>query len=904
MTGLKKYLDSRTIAVLFITAAVAVALSVTEIIKNLPSLAFIIGGTVFIVAGLIVNAIAAARLYKRFKTIGAASIMKELLDARAEKEAGYLKYRRVLKLLVSLLNIYLLLLWIAAIAAAAGSIALALTNGIWWISVFAYYIISIAILRFILPYTQSKKQIKREALPYALTEKDFPLLNKAAAEAARILGIDKKISLYFYFENNVSISETGDSYRISIGINVVPLLSGKEFTSVMLHELAHARNGDLGLTGMLQRLMPMTQDGGKKFSVHKLFAFALASYIGGYSEMTLYAHSKLCEEKADAAVKSTAYAVDYINASAKIHMLSDLYAFTLAAENILEKELPPENYSEYLFGLFMKDYEAHGEIWRKNCLNNLAPRYDSHPSFGERMKNLGVTDFAVSFMQTEEEAGEAKKCFDLADTVMLPEISQQWREARENNYLPCVKTAEAYENREDEPDEAALQGVAEAYITLCRHDECLGVLDKMLAKNPDNAYALLKKAIILASRWEDGCRELFLAAMERYLPYYETASLWMKHYILHGGDRGKYEELFDWWDTKAGEAFDLQRFYAYARPRDLAPCDLDGETVKRLSASLQKTGAAGCLITKTRTLKKPVYLVFINAAEKENDCFEKADAILNAEKECFILCPFSNVSEKFYPKLLKTAIKAGAKFLFTSQRARVTEKNYLNKSIKKRVNRRKYESVSLKLRIAFLCVVLSEFLIALTVSSLPPLKNNGIDYLATMTVLLLLPTLIVFASIMTSQQKKFIRKITLEGLNEEFEFNANLTRDKELAVEAYLLANGYAYAGRLKGETRFSPDDIRYTQSGNESPPMNESNDAPADKKSPLAFSCQKTACLLNLNIMATDKEIVKVSYSLGGVPAGITGTMITTLSYEIIFFQRSAGMVLEILGAPEEMKI
>ncbi|MCL2522013.1 MAG: M48 family metalloprotease [Erysipelotrichales bacterium] len=622
-------MEKRTGKFIITSLIILVALVINVVIgmqlSDQPILALIMifVGMFIIGCAVINNFIRVRRIKQEVLGLDPLIFSEEVEKLRSEGSDGFTLYRDVFQKLYKGIFIYYLLIALVANIVSQGFLILYLHyNGPSIIGTIIFTIVQFILIFELMPNTTELES----SLEYSLDSKTYPILNETVKKAATLLNVNKNISLSIMPENNVVIWETTSCINIAVGVFIIRLLSESELFAVMIHEMGHALNGDLTVAKRISNLERLSSG-----LVAKFFASSLCIQVGGYAEKLKLAFSKLAEEKADLIVKENDYAKEYINGSAKIAIFADLYLLSLAEKNFYENEECPTSYYEMLFDKFLIEYDKKKDIWHKNLLKTFRPRLDSHPSFSERMINMVVSDFSINF---EEFNVEAEKCFKKADEFVLPGLKEEWWELREKHYLSYKRLVEDFENGST----IELSEVVRAYEALCQYDKMSSYLDKLLARNSQNAFALYRKAIILASKFDDQCIDLFVSAIEQDFTLTEGLQL-LKTYLTCSGNQLRYESLFSWSDKIMLDSFNYAKIEQTAAEENFAPCDLDEETKIRLTEKLIEADILWCQIIKVKTWETPLYMVFLMANSKMHNAYERAYDLFAQEKIHFIVYP-------------------------------------------------------------------------------------------------------------------------------------------------------------------------------------------------------------------------------------------------------------------------
>ncbi|MCL2796986.1 MAG: M48 family metalloprotease [Firmicutes bacterium] len=564
------------------------------------AVAFIVllAGASVIALQILVNLIIFLARRSNYKKSDLGTIFEGLFRERAEREK-FGSTGRKLGALIALCYFSLIFTVIAFICVFVGGFGASPHAGIRVATVAASVLAQTCVLYPLLP----SKRLPSQYPGSELMPSQYPVLYGAAHSAAEKIGLKKRFMMYLSPDANVSIALAGKRLEIRVGKDILRALNEAELRAVMLHEFAHFLHGDLKAGGHIAWLEAFAQ----KKTLFRIFASAQFNAVANAAARFKLICSKDGEEKADREVLKSGAAQSFIDATAKLTML-EYYIGAPNERNIFEEEAPPKNFSVMFFKEFLHSYYKNGERWRAMCKTELPARFGTHPACSERMKNLGVAEFSIDFNRADAfsgDSGEAMQAYRLADELH-GYAGTDWAEVRKQAYLEPLERTRRYETGETDKN---LKEVVEAYEALCRYDEALEILDKILAETPRDSFALFKKGIILCGRHCDQGLDCLQGAAEESLHYMQNAVMLMSLYVIRHGLSERREALRAWSDKKQAEAYAFSKNMAFRKLRDLKEHSLPRETIASITEMLKAESIQSCRLVRYVTPEKTVHFM-------------------------------------------------------------------------------------------------------------------------------------------------------------------------------------------------------------------------------------------------------------------------------------------------------
>lgn len=225
--------------------------------------------------------------------------------------------------------------------------------------------------------------------------------------------------LYVVDEINIGILYADKEYHIYIGAQLPSLLKEEELLSVLIHEFAHAINGDTFLSERSEKIFRRLKRIGTRF-----FTKNLQNYWSFINMEYNFVVSKQAENLADIAVKKTPYSQSFTNACAKITAISLINGLFIPTRALFSEKREPTHCFIFNTNMIIDTYEL-----RKDEINEMLKRslpflYNTHPSFSERFSNMGVSDFIIDFTPDPSLSENAQKLLVQASKVYFSNYHQ------------------------------------------------------------------------------------------------------------------------------------------------------------------------------------------------------------------------------------------------------------------------------------------------------------------------------------------------------------------------------------------------------------------------------------------------------------------------------------------------
>jgi len=443
-----------------------------------------------------------------------------------------------------------------------------------------------------------------------ISRNEYPLLFRMIDEASAGTSSKRMDMVYLSPDATCAVTRIPIGFKshdlMCIGLYVLEILNQDELRSVFFHEFAHISNKDTKTgqkaTKNLVRWQNIATAIERKGFIPKILLGKFAEYYTTRLSMHLAAISKQREYLADkVAVEHTSPDV-FAAAQAKLEIMN-LFIIEpneSGSLDIRSSEAPPENYFNQLFSAFYKDYEKKKTDWISQIKKRMSTKYDSHPTFADRIKAIGIDDFSaqLSFEKGNSDyQNEINEIIDKMNGIWAADMAEEWDNVRES----YTKSQDVIDSFTETEDAEKLLEYGMALENIGENDKALTVYDKILDSNPNNAGALFRKGQILLSWKNDEGLELIKRTVDLDNDFIENGLTLIGNYLVANGMADKKDELKEWAIEKSDIHTKKQDEIDNLYPTDrFLPCDLSDETVEKVKEILLafKSVTAAYLVKK------------------------------------------------------------------------------------------------------------------------------------------------------------------------------------------------------------------------------------------------------------------------------------------------------------------
>ncbi len=468
------------------------------------------------------------------------------------------KFNKKFNWLVSAGTRYVILLFTLIFISMVGVLAIGLNTGR-SVGGFGVFIAGLFVVLYIVIKSLF---IKSESLSgFEIFERDYPKLFELIDFARNKFNAPKLDKVLMYPGENCAVCKNpiGFGFRnenaMTIGIYLLELLDEDELKSIFVHEFAHIYNKDTDHSNKINKRIIKWS---KILEATEKKGIIAKSLLTDFSEnyiikMQMYASaiSKSKEIIADLeAVKFTSTKIYYI-ASLKLELIQYFFNKPLEENQIDLRtyENPPKDFFNFFIEEFLRNFTVNEKTWTNQIQKRMSTKYDTHPSFNERMDKIGINDidYKIDFSGSYEIKQEVCKIISQFNAEWYENAKENWSEYTEE-YKKANELVENFKMSENN-DENMEYGLALENIS--RLDEALNLYSKLIEINIDNAPAIFRKGIILLNSNEESGIEFIRKSMELNNEFIDSGLQVIAEFLLSNGLSEKKEELKEWAIEKA-----------------------------------------------------------------------------------------------------------------------------------------------------------------------------------------------------------------------------------------------------------------------------------------------------------------------------------------------------------------
>lgn len=508
--GRKKLLLKTVIAILVIAVGVITAIMGESITFDFDVLSNIVVIFVMVIILIFIINFIIMKVFKN-RRVDADLMETRIFSKKKLAEENYLKYFKKVKLHIFLSNLYFTIISILFLAIYIIFGLLTLVQSICFIffviSGFVFYMTFIYLIGKDVPVS----------LDNEIKKYDYPKLWEMVLKIKDKFNIKKPIRLFVTYENNAGVVETDKHCHIILGIQLTYLMSEEELENILIHEFAHIHLNHTSDTNKLnkrvERWKNLKEENKGVFEKFASVLFYPISYLLFYDfEIFHMVSSRIKENETDKLVTEKGNKQIYINALAKTSIYHIfMYDEAYIVREIYEKAIIPDDYFSILYNKFIKFYNINKELWSELVVKRIPARIDSHYPFKYRMDLLGVENFETSF---NNRIPEIEKLMNLTSELIKNDFKDDYEKARNEYYIEPLKHIGEYETREAEFDNYKAFKVATAYRNFGKLNEALGIYNKLIESNSNNAKYIYAKGTILLSLYDPSGIDFIYKAME------------------------------------------------------------------------------------------------------------------------------------------------------------------------------------------------------------------------------------------------------------------------------------------------------------------------------------------------------------------------------------------------------
>ncbi len=414
-----------------------------------------------------------------------------------------------------------------------------------------------------------------------------------------------------------------------IGVYLLMMLTPDELEAIYIHEFSHIYRKDTHVSNKINSAIARWSNILNNLQSRGIIANTLLKRFAEHyiTKMQFYytADSKSRETLADKDAAETVGKEAYARASLKIEFIEYYFSLTSEKSNFDFRvlETPPENALDMLMESFVREFEQNKTKWKEQILKRISNKIETHPSYSERMAEVGVESFDFDVSYKISALPETRKIIDDFNADWQKEMEEKWEEYTAS-YKKSKELVRGFEFSED--NEKNIE-YAMALEDLSRGEEALEIYGKILEKDKDHAPAAFRSGLIYLSREDERGIEFVKAALEADSDFIDAGLQAISAFLNRNGLKDKKEEMEKWaleksgiYDKKTDEAENLYLSDV------LEEAEISEDKRRELKAGLEDIPEIKTVLIATKKLKYSKHdLLVVGAVLKR-----KASALLGA----------------------------------------------------------------------------------------------------------------------------------------------------------------------------------------------------------------------------------------------------------------------------------
>lgn len=402
------------------------------------------------------------------------------------------------------------------------------------------------------------------------------------------LNINKEVIPCYLLSDGLSVYEDTHRVYLMIGLYDLIVLTKEEFENALYHEMAHVHNDDTKISSIFLKEKEKMDNLLNNFFYKELFF----EYIEVSQEIEMFLHFiQINKERiADKAILEYGDKQVYINGLAKavVNSFQDNYRFPIS---IYSEEKPIEHMISYVTDKRIENYYQNKEMYNYFLCNSLQGKFDTHPSFKERMKNLGVNDYVIDYNFDKQHLfyKDVEKAIQNQEKEMYETYNKSWTIEREHNYLFYVNeynTLQGEEFSSLNPDEKfkyaycvyEIEGAKQAYPYY---------LD-LIKEYPNNIHILYHKSLIEYALNDEHCIDGFKQCIALDNELFQELSMLIGSYLNNNGREDIIEDYRQDTIKEMQKAQDDNDFQIKNRKNIYVQHDLDATLIDSIKIKVKQ----------------------------------------------------------------------------------------------------------------------------------------------------------------------------------------------------------------------------------------------------------------------------------------------------------------------------
>lgn len=402
------------------------------------------------------------------------------------------------------------------------------------------------------------------------------------------LNIKKDIIPCYLPSDGISVYEEINKIYLMIGLYDLIALTKEEFENVLYHEMAHVHNEDTKISSLFLKEKERIDSLLHNLIYKELFF----EYIEVSQEIEMFLNFIQIdkERSADKVILEYGNKQVYINGLAKVMLgaYQDNYRFPL---NIYQEEQPIEHMISYVYNKRIDNYNQNKEMYNHFLTNSLQRKFDTHPSFKERMKNLKVESYIIDYDFDRNDAfyKDVDKLINNKEKELYDSYSESWEQNHEHSYLFYVNEYNNLKEKEFEklnPDEQFKYAYCVHELEGCK--QAYPYYLELIKQYPNNIHILYHKSIIEYALNDEKCIEGFKKCISLDNSLSQELSMLIGAFINNNGREDIIEEYRMETLNEMQKAKDDQIYQIKNKKNIYLKHDLNSEVIKTIKTKIQE----------------------------------------------------------------------------------------------------------------------------------------------------------------------------------------------------------------------------------------------------------------------------------------------------------------------------
>lgn len=298
-------------------------------------------------------------------------------------------------------------------------------------------------------------------------------------------------------------------------------------------------------------------------------------------------------------------------------------------------EKAPTNIYDLIVDNFLEYFERNRDVLINKVLKvlkRISNKADSHPSFKERMVEIGVDDFDFEVYFNKSDSLVVRKIVDDLNLEWLENMKEHWEDFTDD-YKKSQELTESFGLSDD--NEKNLEN-AMAYENLGKTDEALKIYESMLERDSDYAPALFRSGLIYLNRDDESGIERVKLAIEKDSDFIDVGLQVILEFLERNGMKDKKKEMRDWAEEQSEiyrkKIDEAENLYL---TDNFVEADIKQEQREKLKAELEKIPSIKRVYIATKKLKyseHDLLVVGVTSKQKASKLILKGRSLENTDE--------------------------------------------------------------------------------------------------------------------------------------------------------------------------------------------------------------------------------------------------------------------------------